>query len=636
MRSSVAFLATLTFLVACTESDDGDSFVVRNSSVATPLASPLTVGGGRVVFLAAENLTAGGTDLNGDLDTTDLVAHTARFNQGSVRNLGVAAKEAFIAGGEIFLWVDEAEDDTDYDGVNGATDQVILHWNDTAESLEYVATVDVLGSFETAIAVGDALYFYESTTPGPNDTTIRRVLASAPTTVEPVETAAGGTLSPRLLGEDEGLVFLALDEVLEGVDLNADTDSLDETVLAVFDGRATTPLVVNTGLAMLDTDAPLDARRLAGDDYLIAVLVDEADQGGVSLNDHSDPSFTQPFLPAACLGMAPDVDTNDQVLHWVRFADLLAGTPGAVGNTGLAGFGRVIALAGDPDGAVATLSDEADASCDLNGDGLLDDAVARWATAAPNSPYVTSDSILRAVEISVPGGSMGLAWLNDRLIAAISEAGEMTDIDGEPGDHALVAWLDPADGASADWTIQHPTGGFGTGVAGEPFAGTTWMRPDPVSNRLAMTYTERVPNLNLNTNIGCAFVQKDADAVDALPVWADFAAGPVLDFDGLGFAVSETAPGITMSGGFVFFRVDETADDTDWNDDGDKTDLVLFRNPLTACNPVPLATSSPGAGDSVVIDPGSGGAFITSEASAGSDLNNDGDMTDFVVRWFSF
>lgn len=620
-------------LAGCSESTETSAFVVRNSAVSTPLSSPVATGAGRFVFLAAENLTGGGADLNGDGDTTDLVAHTARFVDAAPTNIGVAASSAVVVGGEVYLIVEEAADGTNYAGAGTLSDTVLLHWDSTGNTVHLVDTIEVDADFETTVVVDNSLFYVAGATPvGSVSTNLRRVDTSDPQIPVTVNSATASVVNDvNILGVSEGLLFVRGSEVENSAEYNGDGDMLDETILFLLDGTDTNAEILNSGLALEDEESPFDANLISAGDWVAACLVDEAEQGTVSLNDHTDTSFTQPFLPGACLAMTEDTDTDDQVLHWIRYADLLAGNADATGNTGLAGGGRVL-VAGT---AVATLSNEADATCDLNGDGDLGDHVARWVEATPGATYVTSDTILRAVETSLPGGAMGFSELSDRLVCAVSELGEGMDIDGVASDNALVAWVDPADGASATWTISHPTDGIGTGVSMAPYVGATWMAADSFLGRLPMTYSEIVPNQNLNSNSACSFVQKDSDTVDALPVWADFA-GNVLDFDGIGYAVSETAPGVSTSGNFAFFRVDETADNVDWNDDGDLSDLVLFRNPLTSCNPVPMGTSSPGAGVAAQIEAGSGGAFLTSEASSGTDLNDDGDQTDFVLRWFSF
>ena len=165
------------------------------------------------------------------------------------------------------------------------------------------------------------------------------------------------------------------------------------------------------------------------------------------------------------------------------------------------------------------------------------------------------------------------------------------------------------------------------------------MAAEAVGGRLGIVFLEEVPGTNadvgsINTNLNCAFTQKDSDKTDGLPVWADFESGPTLDFDGMGYAVDKTNAGIALVDNYAFFRVSEADDNRDYNADGQINDIVLFRNPLTTCGPVPMATSSLVAGAAIETDGVRGAAFLSSESQAGVDFNGDGDETDLVVRWF--
>ena len=135
-----------------------------------------------------------------------------------------------------------------------------------------------------------------------------------------------------------------------------------------------------------------------------------------------------------------------------------------------------------------------------------------------------------------------------------------------------------------------------------------------------------------------ADAQKDLDDLDSLPIWADLpvigGVGAVLDFDGVGYAIDASDMGMVIARNFAFFRVDEAADNRDYNNDGVLNDFVLFRNPLTACGPVPMATSSNIDGPVIITDGVRGAAFLSSEAQAGLDFNGDGDTNDLVVRHF--
>lgn len=635
----------LLALAGCGSSDGDSGFTLRTTAHAVSGVGPVQVAGLWLVYLASETFTGPtGTDLNGDGDTVDDVAVAVNMASTGAEVLSVATEEAVIVGDQIYLVVREIEDGVDWSNTNGIGDTVLLHWTGVTGVVNFVDVLD-----ETRVlAVDERVYYDSGTMLGlVDETSIRYLDESAPTTPVAVLNQAGaGVVDAQLLAEREGLVFIALDETAGGTDLNGDSDLTDQHVLALLNGTDPAGRMRNAELALQDANSPVDAFPIATNDWLAAFLVDETAQGPTNLNDQSN--FAQPLLPETCMA-TPDTDTLDQVLFFLKFAAFLNNTAVPV-NTGLAGHERVVAFPG----FVATVSAEVDANCDLNDDGDTTDDVARWLAAVSPVAPAREPVQLHALDSSVSGGSLGLSWLDNRLIAVVDEVQDKNgdpphNHDGKIEDHQLVAWLDPAQGTGATWHFSHQSTSvpsFGTGVFdtdgdSEPFAGTSWLAARPVSGRLGVTFLEEVPGTNpdvgsLNTNLDCDFVQKDPDKIDALPVWADFESGPVLDWDGVGYAVDPDDAGIVIAGGFAFFRVNELDDNRDYNADGDENDLVLFRNPLTTCGPVPMATSSLIGGEAITTDGERGAAFLSSESQAGVDFDGDGDTTDLVVRYFLF
>ncbi|MSR61437.1 MAG: hypothetical protein EXS08_03170 [Planctomycetes bacterium] len=624
-------------------SDSG--FALETTTRAASPSAALVVVGDWIVYLASEAFSGpAGTDLNGDADTTDEVAVVVNTRSRLESSTGVAAQGAVILGSQIYLKVDEGDGIVDWNIDADTNDIVLVHWSELAAVATFVDTLDLASSSELPIALDGRLYYTTATAPVAGDDTSLRYLAEAapitPVTIQNV--IGGGTARVHLLGEDAGLLFCYFDEVEEGVDRNLDLDTTDEVVLALLNGTDAAARVKSTELALASDSEPFDAELQATNDWTAVFLVDEAEQGGTNLNDQT--LFSQPLLPENC--PVSDADASDRVLFYVKFATFVAGTSLPV-NTGLAGTDRV--LAGDD--FVATISPEADASCNLNADTSdtdTSDEVARWVkTVAPTAPARDAED-LHALATATAGGSKGLSVLDDRLIAVIDEADDDSNLDGKAADHELVAWLDPS-ASNPTWFVSHQSSAsnsFGTGIFdsdgdSEPFAGTSWMAPEAVGGRLALVFLEEVPGTNpnvgsLNTNLDCNLVAKDADKTDGLPVWADFESGPTLDFDGMGYAVDQGNAGIVLAQGFAFFRVSEADDNRDYNADGVKNDVVLFRNPLTTCGPVPMATSSLTPGQVITTDDLSAAAFLSSETQAGIDFNGDGDTGDLVTRWFRF
>lgn len=627
------------------------------STVGSVSQGNLTVASNWLVYFADEALTgAGGTRLNGDLDQVDSIPVAVKLNRSLEFLLPVAAREAAIVEGQVYLCVDESEDEVDWNGTNGFLDPVLLHWSEDTMQLVYVDTLRIEPGLPSLRAVGGSL-FYAGATPAllPDETPLRRIDPGSPTTPIAVFAVPGtGTVECVLVGDAEGLLFLGLDEGPTGLDLNGDGDSGDAVVLGLCDGTVVGAPVLNTGLALSDTSAPVAAASLDPGDWLVGCLVNEEAQGNASLNDDDPAAFGGPLLPLSC--SANDDDDDDDVLFYLDFADFAQGLAAPV-STGLAGRDRV--LAGN--GFVATLCDEADTTnpCDLNGDGDTSDRVLRWVSALlPVVPPI-DPAELHALATGVPGGSLGCSVLEDRIVAVVDEAEDGRDLDGKPAAHDLVGWLDPAAGAGAQWTFAHQDPqrpGIGTAIfedvdgdglgdpgsgASEPYAGASWLAERAQSGRLALAFQEEVPGTNplvpsLNNNLDCGVVAKDADLVDSLPVWADFEVGPELDFDGVGFALDPIEEGIVIRGSQVFFRVSESEDSVDHNGDGDLGDPVLFRNPILACAPVVLGTASALGGPCVVTDGITGGAFVSSEPFSGEDWNEDGDTNDLVVRYFLY
>lgn len=615
---------------------DGSSFEINTTDSAAVPSAPLVVEGDWLIYFASEGFSGPvGTDFNGDGDTLDQVAVALNLASGVETNLAVAARGATALGSEVFLAVDEADGNTDFD--SGPATKVLLHWNSTV-GLEFVDELaDVAGPL---VSANGRLYYASASAPGVDETNLRTLTAAAPTAPVVVgNEIGGGALVAQLLEERTGLLFCELDESDNGADQNGDGDTLDDHVLALLDTTDAAGRLKSTALAMADSAAPLAADLVAPGDWLVAFLVDEAAQDATNFNDQA--LFSQPLLTENC-GVS-DADALDQVLFFLDFATFLSGASQPV-NTGLAGHDRVLAF----DGFVATISDESEAGCNLNaatGDADTNDHVARWVEAAVPIAPARLSAQMHALATAIPGGSFGLSVLGDRLIAVVDEDEDSSNLDGKVQDHELVGWLDPSL-STPTWhfshqssTRSHGTGIFDSDGDSEPFAGTSWMAAEAVGGRLGIVFLEEVPGTNpnvgsLNTNLNCAAVQKDTDKTDGLPVWADFESGPTLDFDGMGYAVDKANAGITIVDNFAFFRVSESDDNRDYNADGQINDIVLFRNPLNTCGPVPMATSSLVAGQAIVTDGTRGAAFLSSESQADVDFNGDGDKTDLVARWF--
>jgi hypothetical protein len=614
---------------------DSDAFVVRNTSVGVGGSTPIVTSGRYGAFLASEGTSgAGGTDFNGDGDTSDAIAVAIDMNGAQEFILDVAATDLVWAGSELYLRVSEAANapsaTADWNADTDTTDIVLLHWSAATNTVVYVDDLSPLGT-PSMVSVGSTL-FYASITQGAgaNQSNIMQISSATPTTPAMVPTADNtAALFMRVVSADEGLVVLIANETIQAParDLNGDTDNLDQVVLCLLDGTNTLGTIRCVELAMPNAASPVRAKLVDTQDWQVGFLVAEADQGATNLND---PTLFDPAWEASQCSSNDDADTTDAILHYLFFADWNT-APGTnpPTNTGLNGKER-IAIA---NGFVATITAEADfGGCDLNGDGDTADDVVRWTQMVAQGgtilPFNDAGNIhARAL---VPGASGGLTEHDNRFVILVSEADD-GDIDAETTiDSNLAGWLAPTTTPAA-WDFTH-------GSTGTAFVAATWVNPRRNATRLGLSLSEELAASSLNP--GTTANPGDTDLDDGIPTFADFS-GSNLVFPGVGIAIDEDNAGIVTHGDFAYYRVDESEDSRDWNDDGDETDFILFRTSLSAATSTGMGALNSLTRLAVDVDldrAPTAIAFIATESqegAAGTDFNGDGDVTDMVVRYFS-
>jgi hypothetical protein len=614
---------SLVLLCACSSGGEevSPAFQMRSSTVAAASNTPVEISGGYIAFLAAEDATGtAGTDLNGDGDLADRVAHVVNAAAATEFRLGVAADNLAWAGAQLYLAVDEGRDGNDWNADGDMTDAVLLHWSEATPTL---TVVDLLASSTgTPMAALPNRLVYAAATGGAGigDSTLRFLEAATPTTLVAIQTQdTVGPLSPRILGQDENLVFLGLDETVEGRDLNGDADSTDTRVLALLDGTSNTSLVRSTGLAVRGDQQPVfraDA-GVAGD-WRVAFLVSEADQSATSLN--SALLFGASYRPAHC--GVDDLDTLDQVLFVLGFAawdaDPVANPPL---NHGLPGRDRIAFTTTH----VATIVAETDDGCDLNNDGNSTDRVVRWMPIADDAGdlFLPVNTVAQIKALAdVPGGGHGLYELSNQLVIVASEA-QGGDIDGNNGlDSDLIGRLAPSLGST--WSFLH-------GENDDVPISTTWVAPSQSEGFLGLASEERLANVPLNLG--------DMDVNDSVPAFATFSSGH-LRFPFVRYALDKDSAGIVVSGSIGFWRLSENEDNRDLNSDGDKNDLILSRTYFSNGATVGMSVASD-LPRGVIDLPRHGtpfcAAFLALESmqgAAGIDFNADGDRVDLVLRYF--
>ena len=641
--SVTGLLVTFTALAlgACGGGSDpapNVSFVVRTSPHAVSTGLVPIVDGGWLAYLAREFDTGpGGTDLNGNGVKADDVPVVVEMGTQAMTVMTEAAAndQLELWNGHLWFVADESIEAADLNLDADQTDTLLMHWTAGLTAAEVVTDLDTTTGGKWMQWSEDKLYFPRANfTPTGDETTLAFVTAAAPTAAVVVENqAAGGTLQPRILGAADGLLFLFLDETLEGQNLNAagpgsDVDSTDTHVLALIDlGVPAVPLVKNTGVALADASAPFTAVEVNGNDHVVAFLVDEAAQGPADLNDPA--LFDAAWRLSQC-SLTADGDTTDQILFTLPYQAWLAGVTTDPINTGLAGADRVLAM----NGYVGTLVPELDAGCDINVDADTSDRIFRWTST--NLPIIPPDATtdLHAVA-TLPGDSEGIAVFDGNWVIAVDEMldSKILNNDGLMDD-VLLAHIAPTGATNwqftqASFPPSSPT--FSVGV--------DWMAAEPQSGALPVSFQESVWGATLNVEISNP-PYDDGDSVDVLPTWTEFD-GSVLRVFRLRWAARTGNPGTVVTPTWVFARISESEHGKQFNESGagDLNDVILFRIARAGGVPVAMSTASDESGPVVHTRDGAvGAAFVASEQQASVDLNGDGDAVpnDLVVRWFVY
>ncbi len=630
LRLPTLALLAAACLGACGDSSSEDNtpppgFTVRTATPAVASTTPLAVRGEWLALLADEFTT--GLDLNGDGGSlVDSVAWVVNATTGAETNVGVATRELAWLGPHLYLAVDESADSQDWGGTVGMDERVLLRWTPGQALPIFVDTLSQT-SPRAMVVVGEQLLYASGNAPALALETSLRVIEQAQPDMprEVLSEDQDGPLSPLLLGEEAGVVLLALDETVEGRDLNGDTDSTDTAVLALLDGLGEilgigySADLRSTELALPSVTSPLRARPVEGGGRALGFLVSEAAQGR-NLNAFDGTTLPGSWLPPQC-STDQDTDELDHILFYLFFDGWLANSSVTPVNTGISGADRIVMTAA----AVGTISPEAmEGTCSLNGDGDQDDRVFRWIRF--NQAPVTALALLLALDAGIDGPARGVAELSERFVIQVDEAADDRNHDGNAAvDRDLVGWIDPSAGSPA-WTFNHSS------TASASHATATWMAETPTRARLGVAFAESSNDVNING---------DGDKLDAVATFAQFVpggSGSRLAFPGVPRAVQKTNAGIDVINDWAFYRVSEQEDGRDWTGDNDANDMVVFATNIVTAQTLLLGPLNLFPRRAVESEPDGSGitaAFIVSEASAG-DLNGNTNATDHLVRFFRF
>jgi hypothetical protein len=269
----------------------------------------------------------------------------------------------------------------------------------------------------------------------------------------------------------------------------------------------------------------------------------------------------------------------------------------------------------------------------------------RWVQMTTPVLPLTPAANLHALQ-DVPGGTHGLAELGSRFVIQVSESQDDRDInlDGV-NTFDYLGWLLPVgSGASlTPWDFTH-------GANFVTLLGASWMCEMPDRAHLGVAIEERSygpighPGVNLNAHHP-PLPGEDLDMLDSVASVPFFTGSPpYLAFPGTSIAVQTGNAGLVVAHDLVFYRVSESEDSRDWNDDGLETGYVLFKSSLTLGLSASMGVSNAIPGRPAIevnpeeVDP-IGAAFIADEHfhnAGGTDLNGDGDATDLVISYFLF
>ncbi len=440
-------------------------------------ANQFGVKDGVVGFMVREQ-DQGASDLNGDGDVNDVVAHAHDLVAGVTQNLGVAAfvaasapRAPTIGGGRfVFLAVEQAQGATSLNGDGDAAD-LVLHVYSLASHSVVNLGVAAASNRPLRLVQDRVVFGVPELAQGATD--INGDGDAADVVVALIDLVSGAPLNLGLamIHFDAGDDFIAVwaSEGANGqTDLNGDGDALDSVV---FVHELSSGVTRNLGLAAPANFQPPPAAVYAAKDVLV-VPVHENNQGKVDLNGDGDAAdsvlhlhrvaanFTENLRvgggaqvlvatpervffgveeAAEGVDLNADGDKSDVILH------VLDPSAGLLANVGYALF-EGVDFAGL---RAAFVVPEGNQGSDLNGDGDTQDFVLHLLDGVGH--------VLQNVELPLRGC---LAVDADRALVFVAELGGM-DLNGDGDTKDAVAHV-----VTFGPTECRPIDSFGAGCPG--------------------------------------------------------------------------------------------------------------------------------------------------------------------------
>lgn len=529
----------------------------------------LVVDGRRAAFLVSEPKQ--NQDLNADGDKLDSVLFTYNAQTGAVRNHGVGVDAPVaLRGRDVLYLASEAQNGIDYNQDGVKIGNRLHHIDlDTLQVSELQHFVTNI-VFDEAFAVLAVNEFGNGSDYNGDGDRNDQVIATLDVASAKI-TSLGRAVPTALtvVTTADSVTFMVSEATDGNRDLNNDGDTLDTIVFVhTLSSGLTTNLKIQGGIDFTSPDGRRHSFSPLVPFLTIETLQDE------DLNGDGDLSDTIAYV----------VDTVTHEHH--------QGLPGTVAVTATTWLAQIVA--------------EPQHEKHMNGDADLTDYVLAFRDHATGEEWNPALALAAGANSRLAVDPLGI------VVAEVQEGfSGQQDLNGD-GDtnDTLVARFDPA---REQTTVFGALSTCGT----SPFSST----PVLLGHRVVTCAPEALYAQDLNG---------DGDQLDRVAMGLNMTTG-VVRSSGAALYGQTRSPG-KLIGALAYAVVDENAQSADLNRDGDKLDIVLHR-----FNVDTGASESTGLvprvfGGSAHWGAGTHEVFVAISEFYGTDLNGDGDTSDYVLH----
>lgn len=438
---------------------DGDALdqVVHVYDVSTGVTTNLGLAGsalinGDLVAISVPESGQGNTDLNGDGDTLDRVLHVHDLQSAATTNLGLDVGGFQLDGDLLAFKVSESrQGHQDLNGDGDTSDIVAYVYNaQTGETIN-------LGLYALGFQLDDNRLAFTVSESRQGDTDLNGDGDTADNVLHTYDATTGVTTNLRYdvaspIEFKGGLLAFAVSETRQGnTDLNGDGDALDRAVLHVADVRL--GAITNLGVAI--ANGGISGLQIDGN--LVAFAAYEVDQGNTDLNGDGDTADSVLHVYNARTGVTTNLGYTHFFFHLNQTHLAFALPESAQGNTDFNGDGDtddrplyvadLTRLLPDPVFAIERLAGEI-AAFDLQfgiENGLmvkLDGALDKLLSAQPGNNLAAVGKLEAFIhEVEAQSDKSISIEAADQLLAEAEEIVEM--LDGRLLDDELLGVLVP-------------------------------------------------------------------------------------------------------------------------------------------------------------------------------------------------